>query len=281
MSHTAGLRITGVDVDLSGSPVLRGVDLTVRPGQFVGLVGPNGSGKSTLLRTVYRSIRPTAGAILVDGDDLRSLSARTAAQRTAAVVQDGSDPAGLTVTELVALGRNPHHGLLSRESGTDRTAVAEALTRTGTADFAHRTIGSLSGGERQRVLLARAIAQQPRLLVLDELTNHLDIRARFEMLDLVRGLGITTLAVLHELDLAARCCDSLVVLDRGHAIAAGPVLNTLTPAVLAEVFGVNATAALGGDGVIRITYDAEPLADPAPTGSSLVLTEHQGKPDER
>jgi iron complex transport system ATP-binding protein len=275
VSGTAHLRIAGVDVDLGDTPVLRGVDLTVEPGQFVGLVGPNGSGKSTLLRTVYRSIRPRGGAILVDGDDIGSLSARTAARRTAAVVQDGSDPAGLTVDELVTLGRNPHHGLFSRESGADRAAVAEALDRTGMADFARRPIGSLSGGERQRVLLARALAQHPRLLVLDELTNHLDIRARFEMLDLVRGLGITTLAVLHELDLAARCCDSLVVLDRGHAIAAGPVLDTLTPAVLAEVFGVIATAALDGDGVIRITYAAEPLAGRARADPSRALGGHR------
>jgi iron complex transport system ATP-binding protein len=110
------------------------------------------------------------------------------------------------------------------------------------------------------VLLARALAQQPRLLVLDELTNHLDIRARFELLDLIRSTGITTLAVLHDLDLAARLCDHLVALHAGQVVAAGPVLDVLTPGLLREVFGVAATAERHADGIVRITYAAQPLA---------------------
>lgn len=254
------LDIAGLAVDLAGVPVLREVDLTVEPGTVVGLVGPNGSGKSTLLRTIYKSVRPVAGTVLIDGDDVRGLSARAAARRTGAVLQDSTGSAGLTVAETVALGRNPHHGLLSRESTSDREAIAEALARTGTTPFADRPVNSLSGGERQRVLLARALAQRPRLLVLDEVTNHLDVRARFEMLELVRGLGITTLAVLHELDLAARCCDGLIVLDAGRVVAAGPVLRALTTEVLHDVFGVHATAERHDDGVVRIRYDAKPLA---------------------
>jgi iron complex transport system ATP-binding protein len=256
----ARLDITGLAVDLAGVPVLRDVDLTVEPGCVLGLVGPNGSGKSTLLRAIYKSVRPVAGTVLIDGDDVRGLSTRAAAQRTGAVLQDSAGSGGLTVKETVALGRNPHHGLLTRESTSDRVAIDDALARTGMAPFADRPVTSLSGGERQRVLLARALAQQPRLLVLDEVTNHLDIRARFEMLELVRGLGVTTVAVLHELDLAARCCDRLVVLDAGRVVAAGPVLGALTPQVLHDVFGVHASAERHDDGVIRIRYDAKPLA---------------------
>lgn len=257
----ARLEIAGVVVELGGTTVLRGVDLTAEPGSVVGLVGPNGSGKSTLLRAVYKSVRPLDGAVLIDGDDVRSLSPRAAARRTAAVLQDGAGSAGLTVTELVGLGRNPHHGLLSRESAADQDVIAEALTSTGMSAFAARPVGSLSGGERQRALLARALAQQPSLLVLDELTNHLDIKARFELLDLVRNLGVTTLAVLHELDLAVRFCDQLVVLDRGEVAAAGPVLEALTPEVLRTVFGVVAVAERHRDGVVRIVYHAGPLAN--------------------
>ncbi|MGA4543958.1 ABC transporter ATP-binding protein [Uniformispora flossi] len=255
------LTLTAVRADLGGIPVLDTVGLEVADGDVVGLVGPNGSGKSTLLRTVYRALRPSSGTVLLGGDDVWTLPVRTAARRTAAVLQDTAPPEGLTVTETVALGRTPHHGLFDRDTAHDRTVVEAALRRTGADVHADRLVTSLSGGERQRVMLARALAQEPRLLLLDEPTNHLDIRARFELLALIRELGLTTLAVLHDLDLAARTCDRLVVLDHGRVAAAGPVPDALTPEILREVFGVCATVAVHADGVTRITYAAEPLAE--------------------
>ncbi|MBZ6101254.1 ABC transporter ATP-binding protein [Streptomyces olivaceus] len=255
------LVVDRLHVTLDRTPVLRGVTLEARKGDIVGLVGPNGSGKSTLLRTVYRSLRPADGAVRVGDDDVWELPPRAAARRTAAVLQDaGGSTAGLTVAEIVALGRAPHHGLLGRDGPADHAAVSDAIDRCGVRPFADRDYASLSGGERQRVLLARALAQEPGLLVLDELTNHLDIRARFELLDLIRATGVTTLAVLHDLDLAARLCDHLVVLSEGTVAAAGPVLEVLTPDLLAAVFGVSAGTERHADGVIRITYAAHPLA---------------------
>ncbi|NNN31112.1 ABC transporter ATP-binding protein [Streptomyces sp. S3(2020)] len=256
------LVVDRLHVTLDRNPILRDVSLQARKGAIVGLVGPNGSGKSTLLRTVYRSLRPADGVVRVGEDDVWELSPRAAARRTAAVLQDGGgNTTGLTVTEIVALGRAPHHGLLGRDGAEDRAIVSEAVDRCGVRPFADRDYTSLSGGERQRVLLARALAQNPRLLVLDELTNHLDIRARFELLDLIRATGVTTLAVLHDLDLAARLCDHLVVLREGEVAAAGPVLEVLTPGLLADVFGVSASTERHADGVVRITYAARPLAN--------------------
>ncbi|MFE7429768.1 ABC transporter ATP-binding protein [Streptomyces sp. NPDC057545] len=270
------LTVDQVHVALEGTPVLHGVDLEVGPGEVVGLVGPNGSGKSTLLRAIYRSLRPTQGVVRVGEDDVWRLAPRAAARRTAAVLQDpAGSTGGLSVTEIVALGRTPHHGLIGREGPDDRRSVAEAIDRCGISHFADREYASLSGGERQRVLLARALAQGPRLLVLDELTNHLDIRARFELLDLIRSTGVSTLAVLHDLDLAARLCDLIVVLDRGRAVAAGSVLDVLTPDVMREVFGVEASTSRHGDGVVRIAYAARPLANPGgPTGLETSATEN-------
>ncbi|WP_103508955.1 ABC transporter ATP-binding protein [Streptomyces sp. SM13] len=263
------LTVDQVHVELEGTPVLQGVDLEVLPGAVVGLVGPNGSGKSTLLRTVYRSLRPTKGVVRVGDDDVWRLAPRTAARRTAAVLQDpAGSTGGLTVAEIVELGRTPHHGLVGREGPDDRRAVADAIDRCGIRPFATREYASLSGGERQRVLLARALAQEPRLLVLDELTNHLDIRARFELLDLIRSTGVSTLAVLHDLDLAARLCDLIVVLDQGAAVAAGPVLDVLTPGVMREVFGVEATTTRHDDGIVRIAYGAHPLAEAREAGQA-------------
>ncbi|MFF8732446.1 ABC transporter ATP-binding protein [Streptomyces sp. NPDC015171] len=275
------LTVDRLRVALDRTPILHGVSLQAREGDIVGLVGPNGSGKSTLLRAVYRSLRPAEGVVRVGDDDVWALSARTAARRTAAVLQDATgDTTGLTVTEIVALGRAPHHGLLGRDGAEDHRAVAEAVDRCGVRPYADRDFASLSGGERQRVLLARALAQDPRLLVLDELTNHLDTRARFELLDLIRATGVTTLAVLHDLDLAARLCDHLVVLHEGAVVTAGPVLDVLTPRLLAEVFGVRAHAGRHADGVIRITYAAQPLA-PRPGAEAGVPGDEEGAEDDR
>lgn len=259
------LTVGQLHITLDRHPILRGVDIEARPGDLVGLVGPNGSGKSTLLRAVYRSLRPADGAVKVGDEDIWELSPRAAALRTAAVLQDGSGATGgLTVAETVALGRTPHHGLLGRNGSEDVRVVEDAVDLCGVRHLAQRDYASLSGGERQRVMLARSLAQQPCLLVLDELTNHLDVRARFELLGLIRSTGTTTLAVLHDLDLAARFCDHLVVLDEGVVVAGGPVLDVLTPATLARVFGVNAKARRDADGVVRITYAADPLATVAP-----------------
>jgi iron complex transport system ATP-binding protein len=254
------LEVRDVSVAIGGTPILHGVSLDVAPGEFVGLIGPNGSGKSTLLRTIYRSVRPTGGTVLLGDADVWSVSARTAARRTAAVLQNSPTPPGLTVHEVAALGRTPHKGMFDRETEQDHEIVVDALARTGMLGHSDRIYGSLSGGERQRVLLARALAQQPELLVLDEPTNHLDIRARFELLELVHTVGVTTLAVLHDLDLAARSCDRLVVLESGRVVAAGPVLDALTPDVLSDVFGVTAVTERHDDGIVRVTYGARPLA---------------------
>lgn len=254
------LEVRDVSVAIGGTPILHGVSMDVAPGEFVGLIGPNGSGKSTLLRTIYRSVRPSDGTVLLGDADVWTISARAAARRTAAVLQNSPTPPGLTVHEVAALGRTPHKGMFDRETAADREIVVDALTRTGMLGHADRIYGSLSGGERQRVLLARALAQQPELLVLDEPTNHLDIRARFELLELVHTLGVTTLAVLHDLDLAARSCDRLVVLESGRVVASGPVLAALTPEVLSDVFGVTAITERHDDGIVRVTYGARPLA---------------------
>ncbi|WP_456294048.1 ABC transporter ATP-binding protein [Streptomyces mirabilis] len=224
-------------------------------------MGSNGSGKSTLLRTVYRSLRPADGVARVGGDDVGELSARTAARRTAAVLQDAGTTIGLSVTEIVALGRTPHHALTGRGGAEDREAVAEAVARCGVGPFADRDHATLSGGEEhQRVLPARTLVQRPRLLVLDELTNHLGIRARFELLELIRSTGITTLAVLRDLDLAARLRDHLVVLHEDVVVAAGPVLEVLTRDLPRDVFGVRGSTERHADGVVRITCAAQPLA---------------------
>jgi iron complex transport system ATP-binding protein len=235
------LALRGVRLRYSPAFTLDVDALDVRPGEVLAVIGPNGSGKSTLLRTVYRALRPTAGAVLLDDDDLwRDLSVRRAAQRTAAVVQEPGTDMPFSVAEMVLTGRTPHTGALHRDTGTDAAAVWQALHRVGMTQHAHRLMHTLSGGEKQRVLLARALAQQPRLLVLDEPTNHLDVAAQLDQLELLRHLRLTTLVALHDLNLAAAYCDRVYVLSAGRVVAAGPVPDVLTPTLLAEVFTVRA-----------------------------------------
>lgn len=235
------LRLAGVSVRLDRTPIVSDVDLVVEPGELVGLLGPNGSGKSTLLRTAYRALRPSGGAVRLDEQDLwRDLTIRRAAQQTAAVVQEPAGDLPYTVAETVLAGRTPHQGALHRTSGDDAAAVWSALHRVGLAGQAHRLVHTLSGGEKQRVLLARALAQQPRLLVLDEPTNHLDVATQLDHLELLRQLGLTTLVALHDLNLAAAYCDRVYILAAGRVAAAGPVADVLTPKLLADVFRVRA-----------------------------------------
>ncbi|MEU3414701.1 ABC transporter ATP-binding protein [Streptomyces sp. NPDC006658] len=252
------LDIDDVTIEAAGTRLVEHIDLTVGSGAFVGLVGPNGSGKSTLLRSLYRALRPSGGAVRLDGDDLYAMDPRAAARALAALPQEYSAEFDFTVTEVVAMGRLPHRG---RTAASDREILTRSMERTGVAHLADRGFPGLSGGEKQRVLIARALAQQPRILVLDEPTNHLDIAHQLEVLSLVRDSGLTVLAALHDLNLAAAHCDVLYVLDGGRIVASGPPHDVLRPALLAEVFGVRAHAVRHpGTDAVQLLFDLLPPA---------------------
>ena len=223
-----------------GGGILKPVSLSLGPGRVLAVLGANGAGKSTLLRLIYRYYKPQAGRALLDGQDIHALPARAVAQRVAAVLQEQPTDFALTVAEIVALGRAPHRRALSGPSERDAHIVGHALQRLSLMEFAQRPFGTLSGGERQRVMVARALAQEPGLIVLDEPTNHLDIRHQLEVLRLVRGLGATVVASLHDLNLVQGFADDLLVLQDGCALAFGPVAQVLTPDLVARAFGVRA-----------------------------------------
>ena len=221
-----------------GDGILHPVSLSLRPGRVLGVLGANGAGKSTLLRLIYRYHAPRSGRVLLDGQDIHRQPARAVAQRVAAVLQEQPTDFALTVAEIVALGRAPHRRALSGPSAQDRHVVGHALERLFLLDHAHRAFGTLSGGERQRVMIARALAQEPGLIVLDEPTNHLDIRHQLEVLRLVRDLGATVVASLHDLNLVRGFADDLLVLAEGRPLAFGPVAEVLTPDLIGQAFGV-------------------------------------------
>ncbi|CAL9329075.1 ABC transporter ATP-binding protein [Streptomyces sp. enrichment culture] len=253
------VEIDDLTVDFSGARVVQDISLRAGSGQFVGLVGPNGSGKSTVLRCVYRALRPTAGVVRIDGDDLPAMSTRESARRLAALPQESAAEFDFTVAEVVAMGRVPHQGALARDTDEDRRTCAAALDGVGAGHLAGRGFLTLSGGEKQRVLIARALAQQPRVMVLDEPTNHLDIAQQLEVLSLVRGSGLTVLTALHDLNLAALHCDLLHVVDGGRIVASGAPHDVLTPDLLAEVFGVRAHRVPHPEtGAVQLLFDRLP-----------------------
>ncbi|MEV4545626.1 ABC transporter ATP-binding protein [Micromonospora echinaurantiaca] len=217
-------------------------DLTVAvPDQsFTVIIGPNACGKSTLLRALSRLLRPAAGAVLLDGEDIHRRSARSVARTLGLLPQSSIAPDGIGVAELVARGRYPHQRLLRQWSREDERIVTESMAATGVADLADRAVDELSGGQRQRVWIAMALAQQTPLLLLDEPTTYLDIAHQIEILDLCARLheeqGRTLVAVLHDLNHAARYATHLIAMREGRVVAAGPPAEVVTAELVEEVF---------------------------------------------
>ncbi|MFB6166604.1 MAG: ATP-binding cassette domain-containing protein [Haloarculaceae archaeon] len=241
--------VSDLAVSRGGRPVLEGLSLSVEEGAFVGLVGPNGAGKTTLLHAINGVLEPAAGAVAVDGRPVADCSARVLGRLVATVPQQPSVGFDFSVREIVAMGRTPYHGRLGGgDYREDRRHVERALERTATAALADRSIDAVSGGERQRVMLARALAQDAPVLLLDEPTASLDVNHQVRTLQLVSDLvagGKTAVAAIHDLDLAARFCDRLCLLADGDLLATGPPESVLESEYLDPAF--DATTAVTTD----------------------------------
>jgi iron complex transport system ATP-binding protein len=240
-SHT--LAVEGVTLGYGDRIVADGIDLVVPPGRVTAIVGANACGKSTLLRAMARLLAPRAGRVVLDGKDLHRLPTRQVARTLGLLPQSPLAPEGLVVADLVARGRHPHQGFLTRWTTADEEAVAEALRLTDIAGLADRPVDELSGGQRQRAWIAMALAQQTDVLLLDEPTTFLDITHQVEVLDLLTDLnrerGTTVVMVLHDLHLAARYADHLVTVAGGRVHASGAPAEVLTADVVREVFGLD------------------------------------------
>jgi iron complex transport system ATP-binding protein len=216
------------------------VSFEVHPGELIGLVGPNGAGKTTLLRAATGIVPLIEGSVELEGAPLGGRSRREVARRVAFVQLLPEAPPAMTAEELVLLGRPPHLGLLARESARDRAIAVEAMRRAGCEALAARALATLSGGERRRAFIARALAQEPALLLLDEPTANLDPQAQAELCLLLRGLaaeGVALLVVVHDLTLAAAYCDRVALLHQGRVVALGPPREVLTEARVQLVYG--------------------------------------------
>lgn len=264
------LTVLGLTFGYGQQPLLYDVHLQVQAGEMVGLLGPNGSGKTTLLRLLSGVLRPQEGEILLEGRALPQWGRRGAAQRIAVVPQELHMPFAFTAEHMVSLGRTPFVNFFGTQSKRDHAIVQEAMQASGIAPLASRIFNQLSGGERQRVMIAMALAQEPKLLLLDEPTSHLDIKYQIETLELVQRLnkerGVTVIAAMHDLNLAARYFPRLILFQRGIVADAGPA-EVLEPGLLGRVYGVNVQV-----GILR---GAEHLSVLPPSSVSIAQEQEQ------
>lgn len=265
MSTRHELSVHQVSLAYDAQPVVTDLDLSVSPGEITVIVGANGCGKSTLLRGMARLLKPVSGQVLLDGEAVHTLPARRVAQVLGVLPQSPVAPESITVADLVARGRYPHQHWFRQWSAADESAVARALTRTDTLHLADREVDSLSGGQRQRVWIAMVLAQDTGVLLLDEPTTFLDVSHQLDVLDLLRALnterGTTIVMVLHDLNLAARYADHLVVMQHGRVLATGTPAEVVTPAVVQEAF----------------TLTAQVIEDPV-TGTPMVVPVSRTRP---
>lgn len=231
------LTVKNLSYGVEDKIIIENMSFQVKEGSFVGVVGPNGSGKSTLLKNIYKAIEGD-GDIHLKGRRLRAVSSRELAREMAVVSQHGSSDFDFTVKEMVTMGRYPHKGIFRSYDGRDRQIVDEALKSLGLLEMVERKFFTLSGGERQRVLIARALAQEADIIVLDEPTNHLDIRYQLQIMEILKGLDITVVAAVHDMNIASLYCDEVVALKEGKIWGVGETGEIFSKSFFKEVFQV-------------------------------------------
>ena len=254
MESTDALEIRNISFGYNSGFVLKDISFSAGPGEFIALIGPNGSGKTTLLKILLGLLMPTSGTVTLNGQPLSTLEAKARARIIAYVAQQPASSLPLTVRELVALGRYPH-GWRGRESAADKVAVASALERTAADGLYQRSFNTLSGGEKQKVLIARALAQAAKIILLDEPTLHLDLSFQLQILATLRSLcvesGITVVAVLHDMNLVSLFADQALLLKGGMLREFGPVSKVVNEASVKTLLGVDMKAIEGNDALPR------------------------------
>jgi iron complex transport system ATP-binding protein len=253
---SASIKVEGLHFAFGKRCVLRDISFVVGPGEFEGILGPNGSGKTTLLNCVNGSLKFSTGKVHVGGKDVKTIGSLEMARLVAMVPQESALDFDFTVEEIVLMGRYSHIDRFRFEDQKDYDVAAEAMKETGTWKLRDRLVTNLSGGERQRVVIARALAQEPKVLLLDEPTTHLDIRHQLEVLGLIRKLnearGLTVLAVFHDLNLTGRFCDRVLLMDEGSIMATGTPAEVLTVQNIEKAYGVEARIGQTAHGKVAV-----------------------------
>lgn len=234
--------------------ILKGISINGNTGEFIGIIGPNGSGKSTLLKCIYRILKPHAGQVFLDGEELSGISIRNSAKKMAVVAQHNYYNFDFSVMEVVLMGRAPHKKTMERDNAKDFQIAQKALETVEMEGFANRSFSTLSGGEQQRVILARALAQQTPCLILDEPTNHLDITHQIQLMKIVKNLEVTVISAVHDLNIAAMFCDRLYVLQDGEIVGRGTPQEVLTAEFIKKIYRVETEIVYDSAGQLHVLF---------------------------
>ncbi|WP_291574139.1 ABC transporter ATP-binding protein [Clostridium sp. UBA4548] len=244
-----------IEAYLGNSHILKGLNIQAKNKEFVGIIGPNGSGKSTLLKCIYRTLQPSKGIIFLDNKNIKDYSLKESAKKMAVVSQHNNYSFDFTVSEMVLMGRAPHKKFIEKDNAEDYRIMREALEKVGMIDYAKRSYSTLSGGEKQRIILARALAQKAECLILDEPTNHLDIKYQLQFMATVKELGVTVIAAIHDLNIAALYCDKIYALKAGKILSHGTPKEVLTKEVIKSLYEVEAKVIEDKEtGILNVIY---------------------------
>ena len=247
------IKTENINVVIDNNNILKDINIEVDNKEVMGIIGPNGSGKSTLLKCIYRLLKPNAGLVKFDDVDIKNISIKESSKKVAVLSQHNNYDFDFTVKDIVLMGRSPHKKFMERDNKNDYDLVNDALRKVDMINFKDRSFQSLSGGEQQRVILARALAQQPKCLILDEPTNHLDIKYQLQLMRIVKSLNIEVIAAIHDLNIAAMYCDKIYVLKDGKIVQYGTPKEILTPQLIKNVYEVDAELIVDKDRV-HISY---------------------------
>lgn len=234
------LRVEKLTYDIGETRILKGITFNVEENTFVGVLGPNGSGKSTMLKSIYGVNKPSGGHIYFEGQNLLEISRKERAKKIAVLAQESGGQFDFTVQQVVEMGRYPHKDALENYSKKDLEIVDRVLREMKLESYRERNFNTLSGGEKQRVLIARLLVQESKFIILDEPTNHLDIGHQIDIMSTIKGMEVTVLSAIHDMNMAAIYCDKLVIMKKGEVVAQGSVEETLTSEMLKSLFNVDA-----------------------------------------
>ena len=247
------IKTENINVAIDNNNMLKDINIEVENKEVIGIIGPNGSGKSTLLKCIYRLLKPNAGLVKFDDVDIKNISIKESSKKVAVLSQHNNYDFDFTVKDIVLMGRSPHKKFMERDNKNDYDLVNDALRKVDMINFKDRSFQSLSGGEQQRVILARALAQQPKCLILDEPTNHLDIKYQLQLMRIVKSLNIEVIAAIHDLNIAAMYCDKIYVLKDGKIVQYGTPKEILTPQLIKNVYEVDTKLIVDKD-IVHISY---------------------------
>lgn len=248
------LSTENIRLSYGAQEILKGVSINGNTGEFIGIIGPNGSGKSTLLKCIYRILKPHAGQVFLDGEELSGISIRNSAKKMAVVAQHNYYNFDFSVMEVVLMGRAPHKKTMERDNAKDFQIAQKALETVEMEGFANRSFSTLSGGEQQRVILARALAQQTPCLILDEPTNHLDITHQIQLMKIVKNLEVAVISAVHDLNIAAMFCDRLYVLQDGEIVGQGTPQEVLTAEFIKKIYRVETEIVYDSAGQLHVLF---------------------------